>query len=109
MTWLYAEVPEMGVIPHRWLGRAWRVYDRDSSVYVLMPFNVLASWLMSAWFWLRGGLDTAQDAAWAAQWQRGFEAGSRLAQDRYDDGVRVGRAAALDEIEAGLRDKGYLP
>ena len=42
-----------GVLVEPWLGYAYATLNRDSFVYILMPFNLLVIIARAVWLWLR--------------------------------------------------------
>lgn len=77
---MYAVVPRNGRIPHRWLGRAWNRFDRDESVYVVMPFNRIASALLGAWWSVRSPDLSAREMYLERAYWRGYGEGYAAAQ-----------------------------
>lgn len=92
-----------GMLIPRWYGVAWREFDRDCSVVMPVPLNLIAGWTRRLWHWLRWGFakrSVLDEVAWVA-YERGREdrAKSNLkARDSREEWVRQ---AAYD---AGRRD-----
>ena len=104
-TWFWAEVPAMGLIPHKWLGLAWRRYDRDTGIYVVMPLNRLLRLAVNWWYWLRFPAPSEWDkralALAARHYDDGFRSGADLGQMRATDEY-MGKMA--DEYQRGYGD-----
>lgn len=69
--WVYAEVEQGALIPHKWLGRAWLNHDVNAAVYLPIPVNVLAGWLLNAYYRLRCPLTPRwyEQKLWDSYWQ----------------------------------------
>jgi len=104
-TWFYAEVIPGGGIPHRWLGAAWPNWDRDTTVFLPIPFNVLFGWLRDRYYALRiGSPSTAMDR-WREKWyalgyKHGRVRGANDERNRQRE-ERTMKAAAMS-IEEGV-------
>lgn len=92
-AWLWAEVPTMERIPHRWLGRAWYRFDTDVAVYVAMPFNVLFRWALGAWWYLR----CPDPSEWESRFHKRYQEAYRLG---VDSGHRMATGECMDRLQS---------
>jgi len=86
------------LIPHWWLGEAYHDYPTDSTIYLIMPVNLL----VAAWRWLNWRIRFVWPEALAEPYKRIY----RLGQE---DGFKMGRTNR-DVVRGAmdiLRGEGY--
>lgn len=99
-----------GELLPRGYGVAWREYDRDCSVVMPIPLNLIAGSLRRLWHWLRWGW--VKNSRIDEAYLRGRDAGSRFnvkATESREAWVRqagydAGRRDTMDALKA-LRDE----
>ena len=86
----------------RGYGVAWREFDRDCSVVMPIPINVLASWVRRAWHWFRHGVKpSVYDSAVIEAYHKGHMDGSN---SRLGEFRRQGDRVRMESYEKGRQD-----
>lgn len=85
-------------------GFAWRNYNRGTAIYVIIPFNFVASFIRHIWIKSSRGIDTL-DKELNTEYKRGYEDGK---SDGYKEFGRE-MAEILKEVKPQLTYEPNMP